>query len=138
MNSDMITKIREYNKTQESYNNDTMTCYDYQIDRDEKGCKNAGYTWKKEGDSGKCVMANIFCYSSFVDDLADGKFGGEVDIKNKAGRTKAKEQFSKTYVAPGVSNTDNLIVTNDYWTIYTFSTLDINGDGIPDVGPSWK
>lgn len=138
MDTDMITKIREYNKSQESYNNDTMTCYDYQIERDEDGCKKAGYTWKKEGDSGKCVMANIFCYSSFVDDLADGKFGGEVDIKNKAGRTKAKEQFSKTYVAPGVSNTDNLIVTNDYWTIYTFSTLDINGDGIPDVGPSWK
>ena len=138
MNSDMITNIREYNKSQESYNNDTMTCYDYKIERDEDHCKTDGYTWKKEGDSGKCVMANIFCYSSFVDDLADGKFGGEVDIKNKAGRTKAKEQFSKTYVAPGVSNTDNLIVTNDYWTIYTFSTLDINGDGIPDVGPSWK
>ena len=138
MDSDMITKIREYNKTQESYNNDTMTCYDYQIDRDEDGCKKAGYTWKKEGDSGKCVMANIFCYSSFVDDLADGKFGGEVDIKNKEGRTKAKEQFSKPYVSPGVSNTDSLIVTNDYWTIYTFNTLDINGDGIPDVGPSWK
>ena len=138
MDTDMITKIREYNKTQESYNNDTMTCYDYQIDRDEDGCKKAGYTWKKEGDSGKCVMANIFCYSSFVDDLADGKFGGEVDIKNKEGRTKAKEQFSKPYVSPGVSNTDSLIVTNDYWTIYTFNTLDINGDGIPDVGPSWK
>ena len=138
MDSDMITKIREYNKTQESYNNDTMTCYDYQIDRGEEGCKNAGYTWKKEGDSGKCVMANIFCYSSFVDDLADGKFGGEVDIKNKEGRTKAKEQFSKPYVSPGVSNTDNLIVTNDYWTIYTFTTLDKNGDGIPEVGPSWK
>lgn len=138
MDTDMITKIREYNKYQESYNNDTMTCYDYQIERDEDHCKTDGYTWKKEGESGKCVMANIFCYSSFVDDLADGKFGGEVDIKNKAGRTKAKEQFSKTYVAPGVSNTDNLIVTNDYWTIYTFSTLDINGDGIPDVGPSWK
>ena len=138
MDTDMITKIREYNKSQESYNNDTMTCYDYQIERDEDHCKTDGYTWKKEGESGKCVMANIFCYSSFVDDLADGKFGGEVDIKNKAGRTKAKEQFSKTYVAPGVSNTDNLIVTNDYWTIYTFTTLDKNGDGIPDVGPSWK
>lgn len=138
MDTDMITKIREYNKSQESYNNDTMTCYDYQIERDEDHCKTDGYTWKKEGESGKCVMANIFCYSSFVDDLADGKFGGEVDIKNKAGRTKAKEQFSKTYVAPGVSNTDNLIVTNDYWTIYTFTTLDKNGDGIPEVGPSWK
>ena len=138
MDSNMITKIREYNKTQESYNNDTMTCYDYQIDRDEDHCKTDGYTWKKEEDSGKCVMANIFCYSSFVDDLADGKFGGEVDIKNKEGRTKAKEQFSKPYVSPGVSNTDNLIVTNDYWTIYTFTTLDKNGDGIPEVGPSWK
>lgn len=139
MNSDMITKIREYNKSQESYNNDTMTCYDYPIDRDEDGCKKAGYTWKKEGTSGKCVMANIFCYSSFVDELVKGDFGGEVDIKNGEERIKAKENFNATnYTAPGVSNTDNLIVTNDYWTIYTFSSLDVNNDGIPDVGPSWK
>lgn len=140
MNSDMITNIREYNKSQESYNNDTMTCYDYQIERDEDNCKKNGYTWKKEGDSGKCVMANIFCYSSFIDDLADGKFGGEVDIKNGDGRKKNKENLNP--YRPNVNienfNTDNLIVTNDYWTIYTFSTLDINGDGIPDVGPSWK
>ena len=142
MDSNMITKLREYNKTQESYNNDTMTCYDYQIDRGEEGCKNAGYTWKKEGDSGKCVMANIFCYSSFVDDLADGKFGGVVDIKNGDARTRDKEKFSPGRYTPQPAiegfNSDNLIVTNDYWTIYTFSTLDINGDGIPDVGPSWK
>ena len=140
MNSDMITNIREYNKSQESYNNDTMTCYDYQIDRDEDHCKNDGYSWKKEGDSGKCVMANIFCYSSFVDKLIDGDFGGEVDIKNGDGRKKNKENLNP--YRPNVNienfNTDNLIVTNDYWTIYTFSTLDINGDGIPDVGPSWK
>ena len=137
MDTNMINKIREYNKSQESYNNDTMTCYDYQLDRDEEGCKKAGYTWKKDGDSGKCVMANIFCYSSFVDELIDGDFGGEVDVKNKEGRTKAKEQFSKPYVGY-TKNNDNLIVTNDYWTIYTFSSLDVNGDGIPDVGPSWK
>lgn len=139
MNSDMITNIRKYNKSQESYNNDTMTCYDYPIERDEEGCKKAGYTWKKEGTSGKCVMANIFCYSSFVDELVKGDFGGEVDIKNGDERIKAKENFNATnYKAPGVSNTDNLIVTNDYWTIYTFSSLDVNNDGIPDVGPSWK
>lgn len=139
MNSDMITNIRKYNKSQESYNNDTMTCYDYPIERDEDGCKKAGYTWKKEGTSGKCVMANIFCYSSFVDELVKGDFGGEVDIKNGEERIKAKENFNATnYTAPGVSNTDNLIVTNDYWTIYTFSSLDVNNDGIPDVGPSWK
>lgn len=139
MNSDMITKIREYNKSQESYNNDTMTCYDYPIERDEEGCKKAGYTWKKEGTSGKCVMANIFCYSSFVDELVDGDFGGEVDIKNGDERIKAKENFNpKNYKAPGVNNNDNLIQTNDYWTIYIFSSLDVNNDGIPDVGPSWK
>ncbi len=141
MNSDMITKIREYNKSQESYNNDTMTCYDYPIDRDEDGCKKAGYTWKKEGTSGKCVMANIFCYSSFVDELVNGDFGGEVDIKNGDERIKAKENFNATktnYTAPGVNNNDNLIQTNDYWTIYIFSSLDVNNDGIPDVGPSWK
>lgn len=140
MDSNMITKIREYNKTQESYNNDTMTCYDYQIDRGEEGCKKAGYTWKKEGDSGKCVMANIFCYSSFVDDLVEHKFGGEVDLKNSDGRKKNKENLNP--YRPNVNienfNTDNLIVTNDYWTIYTFTTLDKNGDGIPEVGPSWK
>lgn len=139
MNSDMITKIREYNKSQESYNNDTMTCYDYLIDRDEDHCKTDGYTWKKEGDSGKCVMANIFCYSSFVDKLIDGNFGGEVDVKNGDKRSLAKENFNpNNYKAPGVNNNDNLIVTDDYWTIYTFTTLDKNGDGIPDVGPSWK
>ncbi len=139
MNSDMITKIREYNKSQESYNNDTMTCYDYPIDRGEDRCKEAGYTWKKEGTSGKCVMANIFCYSSFVDKLVNGDFGGEVDIKNGDERIKAKENFNATdYTAPGVNNNDNLIQTNDYWTIYIFSSLDVDNDGIPDVGPSWK
>ena len=140
MDTDMITKIREYNKAQESYNNDTMTCYDYQINRDEDNCKKNGYTWKKEGDSGKCVMANIFCYSSFVGKLVDGDFGGEVDIKNGDGRKKNIENLNP--YRPNVNienfNNDNLIVTNDYWTIYTFTTLDINGDGIPDVGPSWK
>lgn len=142
MNSDMITNIRKYNKSQESYNNDTMTCYDYPIERDEEGCKKAGYTWKKEGTSGKCVMANIFCYSSFVDQLVAGDFGGEVDIKNGEERIKAKENFNPRSYTPAQTiegfNNDNIIQTNDYWTIYIFSSLDVNNDGIPDVGPSWK
>lgn len=142
MNSDMITNIRKYNKSQESYNNDTMTCYDYPIERDEEGCKKAGYTWKKEGTSGKCVMANIFCYSSFVDQLVAGDFGGEVDIKNGEERIKAKENFNHSSYTPAQTiegfNNDNIIQTNDYWTIYIFSSLDVNNDGIPDVGPSWK
>ena len=33
---------------------------------------------------------------------------------------------------------DTNIVTNDYWTIYIYNSLDINGDKVPDIGPSWK
>lgn len=137
MDADMITKIREYNKEQESYNNDTLKCYDYQIDRDEKRCKDDGYTWKKEGDSGKCVMANIFCTSSFIQDLLDNKFGGSYDMPKHNKRTENIEKFSKQYTSPSGDALED-VVTNDYWTIYRFNSLDLNGDGIPDVGPSWK
>ena len=135
MNADMISKIKAYNKEQKSYNNDTMNCIDYPINiTSEASCKEKGYTWQEN----KCILSNIFCTSSFIDQLIDGDFGGSVDMKAVEGRTADIEKFT-TYTSPyGVSNSDNLITTNDYWTIYRFSTLDVNGDGIPDVGPSWK
>ena len=135
MNADMISKIKAYNKEQKSYNNDTMNCIDYPINiTSETSCKEKGYTWQEN----KCILSNIFCTSSFIDQLIDGDFGGSVDMKAVEGRTADIEKFT-TYTSPyGVSNSDNLITTNDYWTIYRFSTLDVNGDGIPDVGPSWK
>lgn len=135
MNADMISKIKAYNKEQKSYNNDTMNCIDYPVNiTSEASCKEKGYTWQEN----KCILSNIFCTSSFIDQLIDGDFGGSVDMKAVEGRTADIEKFT-TYNSPyGVSNSDNLITTNDYWTIYRFSTLDVNGDGIPDVGPSWK
>ena len=57
-------------------------------------------------------------------------------MTNQEGRTKAKEEFNKQY--SGITGTLDNVITNDYWTIYSFTTLDTNGDGIPDVGPSWK
>ena len=135
MNADMISKIKAYNKEQKSYNNDTMNCIDYPINiTSEASCKEKGYTWQEN----KCILSNIFCTSSFIDQLVNGDFGGSVNMKSLEGRTADIEKFT-TYTSPyGVSNSDNLITTNDYWTIYRFSTLDVNGDGIPDVGPSWK
>ena len=135
MDTNMINKIREYNQEQGTYNNDTMTCKDYVLTKygtDEEGCKKAGYSFVND----KCIMSNIFCYSDFVDKLLDGDFGGEVDMTNQEGRTKAKEEFNKQY--SGITGTLDNVITNDYWTIYSFTTLDTNGDGIPDVGPSWK
>ena len=135
MNADMISKIKAYNKEQKSYNNETMNCMDYPINiTSEATCKEKGYTWQEN----KCILSNIFCTSSFIDQLINGDFGGSVNMKSLEGRTADIEKFT-TYTSPyGVSNSDNLITTNDYWTIYRFSTLDVNGDGIPDVGPSWK
>lgn len=132
MDTNMINKIREYNQEQGTYNNDTMSCYDYKLDYDEDHCKKNGYAYVNN----ECIMSNIFCYSEFVDDLLDGDFGGEVDMTNKEGRTKTKEAFNKQYT--GITGTLDNVVTNDYWTIYSFTTLDTNGDGIPDIGPSWK
>lgn len=135
MDTNMINKIRQYNQEQGTYNNDTMTCKDYILTKygtDEEGCKKAGYSFVND----KCIMSNIFCYSDFVDKLLDGDFGGEVDMTNQEGRTKAKETFNKQYT--GITGTLDNVITNDYWTIYSFTTLDTNGDGIPDVGPSWK
>lgn len=135
MNTDMITKIREYNKEQGTYNNDTLKCEDYVLTGyDENRCKKNGYSFNDTDKT--CRMSNIFCYSTFVDKLLNDDFGGKVEMANKDGRTKNKENFSTIYTGPAGTMSD--VVTNDYWTIYKFSSLDTNGDGIPDVGPSWK
>lgn len=135
MDTDMITKIREYNKEQGTYNNDTLKCEDYVLTGyDETRCKKTGYSFNESDKT--CRMTNIFCYSTFVDKLLNNEFGGKVEMTNKDGRTKNKESFATIYTGPNGSISD--IVTNDYWSIYKFSSLDMNGDGIPDVGPSWK
>jgi len=135
---EMANWIRNYNdETEESgsYNNDTLKCYDYKMNGyTENNCKNAGYTWKE----GTCVMPNVFCYSTFIDELEE-KFTEDVDAPN---RKEAKSTAHANYNV--YANSNNLphqgtqIVTNDYWTIYQYTNLDVNSDGIPDIGPSWK
>ena len=134
--------VREYNKSQlnsGSYNNDTIECYNYDIDRgsgfdSEVACNEAGYFW----EDGSCVMPNIFCYSSFIDELIDGN-PNAVDDDTMARRNNAKSASFRNYEAfSSLPYTETQIVTNDYWTIYVYDRLDINGDGVPDIGPSWK
>ena len=132
--------VKEYNGKVEyegSYNNKTMECYDYTLNNfDEKTCKDAGYTW----DGKSCKMTNIFCYSTFIDELVE-KFADEVDEKNrprKDARAAAESNFETYKNLNSLSGNTTPIVANDYWTIYIYSNLDVNGDGIPDVGPSWK
>ena len=138
----VTTWVREYNRSQldsGSYNNDSMKCYDYEIDsgtgiNSEGECKKAGYTWKEN----KCVMSNIFCYSEFIDELVERQ-PDAVDNETLTRRNNAKTASFNNYTSyKALPYTETPIVTNDYWTIYIYDKLDINGDGIPDIGPSWK
>lgn len=135
MTPDMVTWIKEYNNeqaTQGAYNNDSLTCYNYDLDGySEDQCKSSGYIWQDE----KCIMSNVFCYSNFIDEL-EGTFADQVDAPH---RSEAKNSAYDNFRAyTGLANSSQSIITNDYWTIYKYDNLDINGDGIPDIGPSWK
>lgn len=149
MTPDMAAKIKEYNRKQEgkgSYNNDTLTCADYTVDKyngNKASCTKAGYTF----EDNKCKAPNVFCYSSFIDSLVNGDFGGEVDAKNRA---NAKNATFKAYSNPGanVETSAGKLVTNDYWTVNIYNSLCVdenrNAGGTcsetnyPVVGPSWK
>ncbi len=140
MDTDMIMKIREYNKEQGTYNNDTLVCKDYILrDYDEARCTKSGYSYN-ESDS-TCRMTNVFCYSTFIDKLIDDYASdGKVELTGGANnRATNKENFDNfgPYTGPDGATVSD-VITNDYWTIYKFSSLDLNGDGLPDVGPSWK
>lgn len=140
MTPDMITWIKKYNNehiNEGNYNNDTLICYDYTLNslNDEDTCEKAGYLWQND----KCIMSNVFCYSTFIDDL-EASFYNNVDAPNRAAaKNNAYSNFNVyKQLSEGLDTSGSNIVTNDYWTIYEYTTLDVNGDGIPDIGPSWK
>ncbi len=134
-------RVREYNREQSSnnrgsYNNETLECYDYEIVGkygNLTSCESAGYTWKNN----QCVMQNIFCYSSFIDELIGwGAVDSEVVARRNSARTSAA--FNYYSLSSRLPHQETEIVTNDYWTIYIYNALDVNNDGVPDIGPSWK
>lgn len=135
MTPDMVTWIKTYNNDhvdEGSYNNESLRCFDYTTNiGSEEACDEAGYSWQ----GGKCVMANIFCYSTFIDDL-QSNFADQVDAP---GRSESLERWSTYQNSSSLPNNGGTsVITNNYWTIYNYSNLDVNGDGMPDIGPSWK
>ena len=144
MTPQIATWIKTYNSNdgdgkRRSYNNDTLKCYDYTIDNktigSEEDCKKAGYAWESDG----CKMKNIFCYSEFIDEIIT-KFPDQIDSKNREDAKTASWKNYQTYqnLTLTLPSKKSKIMTNDYWTVYIYESLDINGDGIPDIGPSWK
>lgn len=140
MTPDMVTWIKRYNNDHlenGNYNNDTLECYDYTLNgsnfNSEESCEKAGYIWKQ----GKCVMANVFCYSKFIDEL-ESSFSQDVEAPNRSDAKAGAHSNYETYRQLSSGANTSGAVTNDYWTIYEYTTLDVNGDGIPDIGPSWK
>lgn len=135
MTPDMVTYIKKYNNEQLSqgaYNNDTLNCYDYELEGyDENTCQDAGYIWKDN----KCIMSKVFCYSTFIDSLIEN-FPNEIEAPNREESRNSSHSGFRPYT--GIPNSSQEIVTNDYWTIYKFTEIDINGDGLPNIGPSWK
>ena len=100
----------------------------------KKACKAAGYVWL---DS-KCIMDNIFCYSKVIDELYEDrgfKDSFDIEIMNKRKESKSSALYNMTIIK-GTYN--DAIMGNEYFSIYTASTFDITGDGLPDAGPAWK
>lgn len=143
----MVTWIKKYNDENEdkgSFGNNTLDCTSYILEsiNNEKECTSKGYNW----DNGQCQMANIFCTSTFIDELMDPDNGFSQYI-DAPGRDKAKDtaasNFHKYKYLQGKLQNDDKIVTNDYWTIYIYDQIDYlydgdKKDGLASVGPSWK
>lgn len=168
----MINYVKDYNKSQESkgsYNNDTLDCYDYQVEYTDKDvCLENGFIWEPNDDvpdpynpyneSGTCVLKSIFCYSSFIDDLQQN-FNTNAENQQviiKGNRRKASVKYdasipkfsmageiSKPYLNGNKYNLSGgyeVEVQNidDYWAVFYYNKLDVNGDHVADIGPSWK
>ncbi len=160
----LTQELKTYNHkdAKGDYGNKTLECYDYdlseniskieaemgkkfadkirELSTNKKACKAAGYVWlyDKKDKKYKCVMDNIFCYSKVIDELYENKgyaenFDAEIMKIRKESKTTARYNMS---VVKGTYN--DAIMENEYFTIYTASTFDITGDGMPDAGPAWK
>ncbi len=154
----LIQWLKSYNhsRAKGNYGDKTLECYDYDLSKNipqieaemgkqfadkirklttsKKACKAAGYVWI---DS-KCIMDNIFCYSKVIDELYEDrgfKDSFDIEIMNKRNESKTTARYNMS-VVKGTYN--DAIMGNEYFSVYTASTFDITGDGLPDAGPAWK
>lgn len=158
----LIQRLKEINQEQGgNYGNSTLKCYDYDFSHkeskdnfaklengqtksfvekftkalsDRETCKAAGYTWIN--DPGKCIMDNIFCYSTLLDELfTQYKSNFDLDIMQARENSKTTALYNMSIIKEVYNS---VVMSNEYFSIYTASTFDITRDGLPDAGPSWK
>lgn len=134
----------------------------------EDQCDEKGYTWTTdEKGKGICKAENIFCYSTVIDELVNND-DYTIDSGTRPTEHKdlyasdftslgdfstvdnLSDDLSSLSYVPVTEGTDNNAIDteyyqittsselSDYWTVYDFVTLDVDGDGNADIGPSWK
>lgn len=125
LDSKMITKIRNYNKEHEDdggYFNNSLLCYDHTNPNDGK------------------VYKNIYCYSTFIDELIYDK------------NTKKNVTIDKRIIGSDAESSDKLrrekSDTSEYWTVWSNAKWSITTEiGLAyynqkyeeiGIGPSWK
>lgn len=122
LNGRMISKIREYNKEKEEegtgYLNNSLSCYDY---------KDGSTTYK-----------NIFCYSTFLDELAKD-FGENIEFTHERPTTESER---KNYIPSynGYFTTWSL-ADSSKWNVITEKGIAYYKEGYGtkiNIGPSWK
>ena len=129
MTPDMAKEIRDYNKLHResgNYTNNSLSCTDYELSYPETTCEEKGYSWI----DGKCVIDNIFCYSTFIDWLI-GEFGSEKVIAPHRSEAKENHATFESYSIDGIDPGKANVQTNGYWTIFPKYVSE-------DAGPSWK
>lgn len=127
LNSKIIKKISEYNKAHQNdggYTNNTLRCYDYSDNKNDK------------------VYKNVYCYSTFIDEI----FFYDNEVR---GNFVSGERITGS----SASDTDNQrnvnANANNYWTTWTEADLsdiqvteeikiDAHNYGANKIGPSWR
>ena len=127
MDSRMIRWIQEYNKSKENeggFASDTLECYDYEL-------------------NGK-TYANVFCYSSFMDDLID-RFGNtkvKFSVERPAKGSRSGHPSGTNYFTTWEkSERSNWHVTNTTTELNVFTQnfgYDRENERDYGIGPSWK
>lgn len=128
MDSKMISKIRAYNDKHKNYINNTLKCYDYVNDNDKK-------TYK-----------NIYCYSTFIDELMyDKELKNNIQINPKNSRIigtdasstdklrKVKTQMSGYWTTFSEANLNKITIKTEHGIAYYQENYKSIG-----IGPSWK
>lgn len=120
LDSKMINKIKEYNKTHDNFSSSSLKCYDH-----------------KNSNDGQ-VYKNVYCYSEFIDKLLEYD-SSKVEVNEKRVNSenlrKKQTQDSGYWKTWSEATNDK----NNKWATTTQIGININKDyKTLGIGPAWK